>query len=190
MRIHPRQSISCSYLLLLCASTGRIAAFIFPSRQLPSAPLPEARGDPLQLIPPTFNLHLPFHASRQLIYSRLIFSGGYSSCREDEDTARRHTSSAVCSSLESVEMTSSNDHRHWPSSLRNREVIATEVRRWLEKQESESGAGYVLEIASGTGCHIETFAKRLPSWKFTPTEVRLSSRFSAFPAGPVQKPKS
>lgn len=189
MRIHPRQTITCSYLLVLCTSFGGVATFIFPSRHLPSGPLPEARADHLQLISTIFNLHLPFHARRRLIYSRLIFSGGYSSRREVEDTARRYTGSAACSRLESEKMTSSNDHRHWPSSLRNREVIATEVARWLEKQESENGAGHMLEIASGTGCHIEMFAKRLPGWKFTPTEVRSSSRFSALPAGPVQKPK-
>lgn len=68
-------------------------------------------------------------------------------------------------------MSSSGDQRHWPSSLRNREVIATELTKWLTGKETHE-AGNLLEIASGTGCHIETFAKSLPGWTFTPTEVR------------------
>lgn len=174
MRIHPRQSVTRSYLWVLCASSRGLATFIFPSRHLPSAPLPEARADNLQLSISTINLHLPLQAGRRSIYSSLTFSGGYSSCREVEEEARRYIRGSACSRLESAEMTSGNDHQHWPSSLRNREVIATEVARWLEKQESENGAGHMLEIASGTGCHIEMFAKRMPSWNFTPTEVRAS----------------
>lgn len=62
----------------------------------------------------------------------------------------------------------SGDYRHHPAALRNREFISKELYTWLEKDVGGSG---VLEIASGTGCHAEAFAKVLPSWTFQPTEV-------------------
>lgn len=65
-----------------------------------------------------------------------------------------------------------SDANHHPSALRNRAVISAEVSRWLLHGEGKgNNSGHVLEIASGTGCHIESFARALPSWTFKPTEV-------------------
>lgn len=76
-------------------------------------------------------------------------------------------------------MTSHRDSRHWATTLRNKAVIAAELRKWLEGADAGGGGagaaagGSVLEIASGTGCHVEEFAKSLPTWTFKPTEVRF-----------------
>lgn len=65
-----------------------------------------------------------------------------------------------------------SDAKHHPSALRNRAVISAELTRWLLHGEGKgTNSGHVLEVASGTGCHVETFARALPSWTFKPTEV-------------------
>jgi len=46
------------------------------------------------------------------------------------------------------DMASTGDARHHPSALRNRDVIAAELVKWVGQQE---GGGGMLEIASGTG---------------------------------------
>eukprot|EP00904_Undaria_pinnatifida_P001551 jgi/Undpi1/11397/HiC_scaffold_30.g13694.m1 len=63
-------------------------------------------------------------------------------------------------------MPSPSDDRHHPSSIRNRDVILQELSKW----EGGSGSGEMLDIASGTGCHVEAFAKALPGWTFQPSE--------------------
>lgn len=63
-------------------------------------------------------------------------------------------------------MSIKGDDRHWAPSKRNRYFIAAEMKTWLTDEK-----GQVLEIASGTGCHVEAFAKELPGWTFQPTEV-------------------
>lgn len=47
-----------------------------------------------------------------------------------------------------VDMSSAGEARHHPSALRNRDVIAAELVKWVGQQE---GGGEALEIASGTG---------------------------------------
>lgn len=67
-------------------------------------------------------------------------------------------------------MSSPNDDRHGPPSIRNRGFILEELSKW----EGGGGGseGSMLDIASGTGCHVEAFAKALPGWTFQPSEVR------------------
>lgn len=77
----------------------------------------------------------------------------------------------------SCEMSSTGDDRHWGSAKRNRSFISAELSRWLASEDDgessggSSGAKHMLEIASGTGCHVEAYAKGLPDWTFKPTEV-------------------
>ncbi|CAE7365246.1 Mettl26 [Symbiodinium natans] len=59
-----------------------------------------------------------------------------------------------------------NDDRHHPSAKRNRGPILEALRQELP----EDGAGFVLEIASGSGCHAEHFASALPKLQWQPTE--------------------
>lgn len=76
-------------------------------------------------------------------------------------------------------MPPTGDERHHPSALRNRGFMTAELLKWLGGQDSSvssttsssSAAHAMLEIASGTGCHAESFAKALPAWTFQPTEV-------------------
>lgn len=75
-----------------------------------------------------------------------------------------------------IHMTSSpSDANHHPSALRNRGPITAELCRWLQRRAGRGDDGQhrgsMLEIASGTGCHVEAFAKALPNWTFKPTEV-------------------
>ncbi|CAN0333136.1 unnamed protein product [Ectocarpus sp. 12 AP-2014] len=59
--------------------------------------------------------------------------------------------------------------RHHPSALRNRGFIAAELGKWLGG--SIHDAPHLLEVASGTGCHVEAFAHHLPAcWTYQPTE--------------------
>ncbi|CBJ49165.1 conserved unknown protein [Ectocarpus siliculosus] len=59
--------------------------------------------------------------------------------------------------------------RHHPSALRNRGFIAAELGKWLGG--STQDAPHLLEVASGTGCHVEAFAGHLPAfWTYQPTE--------------------
>ncbi|CAM9153613.1 unnamed protein product [Discosporangium mesarthrocarpum] len=58
---------------------------------------------------------------------------------------------------------------HHPSALRNRAVITDKLSRWLGGTQ-----GKVLEVASGTGCHVESFARALPRWTWQPSEYDRS----------------
>ncbi|CAN0375622.1 unnamed protein product, partial [Phaeothamnion confervicola] len=55
--------------------------------------------------------------------------------------------------------------QHHPAALRNRPYITHELQRLLADKE-----GKLLELASGSGAHVENLAKALPSWTFQPTE--------------------
>jgi len=68
---------------------------------------------------------------------------------------------------------------HHPSALRNRVPIADEVG----KQLLESGAA--LEIASGTGAHLELFAERFPNYSWQPTEYLVSPDLEATDLGRI-----
>ena len=52
-----------------------------------------------------------------------------------------------------------------PAADRNKEVILLELQRLLPAH------GMALEIASGTGQHIAWFAKALPGWLWTPSDM-------------------
>lgn len=55
--------------------------------------------------------------------------------------------------------------RSAPAALRNREPIADVLEQWLPD------SGVVLEIASGTGEHSASFAKRFPKLEWQPSDV-------------------
>ena len=69
---------------------------------------------------------------------------------------------------------------HHPSALRNRVPIC-EV---LEKQLLKS-SGTALEIASGTGCHLELFAERFPNFTWQPTEYLVDPNLEASDIGRI-----
>lgn len=69
-----------------------------------------------------------------------------------------------------VRMPPSCDERHHPSAKRNRAFISAEIVKWLG-QESRDQGQHLLEVASGTGCHAEEFAKQLSACTIQPTEV-------------------
>lgn len=77
----------------------------------------------------------------------------------------------------SGEMPPTGDERHHPSAIRNRGFIAAELVKWVVgggqdgAAAGQSSAACMLEIASGTGCHVEAFVKVLPAWTYQPTEV-------------------
>lgn len=58
-----------------------------------------------------------------------------------------------------------NDARHHPSALRNRGPILEALQEMLPAKE-----GHVLEIASGSGCHVEHFAPNFPKLQWQPSE--------------------
>lgn len=75
--------------------------------------------------------------------------------------------------LTTCEMSPSpSDDRHHPSAIRNRGVILEELSKWEGGTSSGTRSGEMLDIASGTGCHVEAFATALPGWTFQPSEVR------------------
>ena len=59
----------------------------------------------------------------------------------------------------------SGARRSAPAALRNREPISKVLEQWLPE------AGFVLEIASGTGEHAEYFAGRFPYHEWQPTDL-------------------
>ena len=56
---------------------------------------------------------------------------------------------------------------HHPSALRNRDPILAELQAILPTETE----GLALEIASGTGAHVELFAPAFPKLTFQPTEL-------------------
>eukprot|EP01062_Namystynia_karyoxenos_P056481 TRINITY_DN47443_c0_g1_i1.p1 TRINITY_DN47443_c0_g1~~TRINITY_DN47443_c0_g1_i1.p1 ORF type:complete len:233 (+),score=77.19 TRINITY_DN47443_c0_g1_i1:78-701(+) len=59
---------------------------------------------------------------------------------------------------------------HHPSALRNRGPI-TDALRELQKRLPEAFQGSALEIASGSGAHVEVLAPAFPSLQWQPTEA-------------------
>ncbi|CAM9742447.1 unnamed protein product [Scytosiphon promiscuus] len=66
-----------------------------------------------------------------------------------------------------VKMPPSCDDRHHPSAKRNRAFITAEMAKWLGQ---DARGKHLLEVASGSGCHAEAFAKQLPACTIQPTE--------------------
>lgn len=58
----------------------------------------------------------------------------------------------------------SDDKRHAPATLRNRDAIAAVLADWLP------AAGAVLEVASGSGEHIVYFAAAFPHLEWQPSD--------------------
>lgn len=58
----------------------------------------------------------------------------------------------------------SEDKRHAPATLRNRDAIAAVLADWLP------AAGTVLEIASGSGEHVVFFAAAFPALRWQPSD--------------------
>jgi len=61
---------------------------------------------------------------------------------------------------------------HSPSAERNKQPILEVLQTFLPK------AGTALEIASGTGQHVEWFAQQLPDWIWQPTEVHRGALYN------------
>jgi hypothetical protein len=59
-----------------------------------------------------------------------------------------------------------------PSADRNKQAILDVLLKFLPKQ------GRALEIASGTGQHIEWFAQQLPEWTWQPTELHRGALYN------------
>jgi len=68
----------------------------------------------------------------------------------------------------------SSDARHHPSALRNRGPI----RKVLLELVSPDVEGLALEIASGSGAHVEEFAPAFPKLKWQPSEYVVHDRSS------------
>jgi len=62
--------------------------------------------------------------------------------------------------------------RHAPAADRNRTAIADVLQRVLP------GEGRMLEVASGSGQHVVTFAAQLPAWSFVPSDPDATARAS------------
>ncbi len=58
----------------------------------------------------------------------------------------------------------SDDRRHAPATLRNRDAIAAVLAEWLPAR------GTVLEVASGSGEHIVHFAETFPTLDWRPSD--------------------
>lgn len=58
----------------------------------------------------------------------------------------------------------SDDKRHAPATLRNRDAIAAGLAEWLP------ASGTALEIASGSGEHVVHFARALPALGWQPSD--------------------
>ena len=61
---------------------------------------------------------------------------------------------------------------HSPSAERNKQPILEVLQTFLPK------SGTALEIASGTGQHVEWFAQQLPDWTWQPTEVHRGALYN------------
>ena len=61
-------------------------------------------------------------------------------------------------------MAAMNNRPHSPAAERNRTPIAEELVAAL------SGRGSMLEIGAGTGQHADYMSRRLPAWRWLPTE--------------------
>jgi SAM-dependent methyltransferase len=61
---------------------------------------------------------------------------------------------------------------HSPSAERNKHPILEVLRQLLPP------AGAALEIASGTGQHVQWFAKYMPLWSWQPTEVHRGALYN------------
>jgi len=59
-----------------------------------------------------------------------------------------------------------------PSAERNKQPILDVLRQVLPER------GTALEIASGTGQHVEWFAQQLPQWTWQPTEVHRGALYN------------
>jgi hypothetical protein len=59
-----------------------------------------------------------------------------------------------------------------PSAERNKQPILEVMQQFLQPQ------GAALEIASGTGQHVEWFAQQLPGWTWQPTEVHRGALYN------------
>ncbi len=59
-----------------------------------------------------------------------------------------------------------------PSAERNKQPILDVLRQLLPER------GTALEIASGTGQHVEWFAQQLPLWTWQPTEVHRGALYN------------
>ena len=75
--------------------------------------------------------------------------------------------------------------RHHPSALRNREPILAELRSLLPPAGDGTADGgapqqqHALEIASGSGAHVEVFAPAFPSVRWWPTDYVGDSELKA-----------
>eukprot|EP00753_Platysulcus_tardus_P008379 PLAT15935.1.p2 GENE.PLAT15935.1~~PLAT15935.1.p2 ORF type:complete len:238 (+),score=111.52 PLAT15935.1:42-716(+) len=74
---------------------------------------------------------------------------------------------AVSSKLPPSAIGGTGESPHHPSALRNRPHQLAVVRKLVEELAEDSPA--VLEVASGTGAHVELFAAELPAVTFTPS---------------------
>jgi SAM-dependent methyltransferase len=61
---------------------------------------------------------------------------------------------------------------HSPSAERNKHPILEVLQQLLP------AAGAALEIASGTGQHVQWFAKHMPLWSWQPTEVHRGALYN------------
>eukprot|EP00039_Didymoeca_costata_P028896 m.22503 g.22503 ORF g.22503 m.22503 type:complete len:84 (+) comp7406_c0_seq1:59-310(+) len=59
---------------------------------------------------------------------------------------------------------------HHPSALRNRGPILQVLQTLIPKVSERTQATNVLELASGSGCHVEHFAPAFPSFSWQPSE--------------------
>ena len=72
---------------------------------------------------------------------------------------------------------------HHPSALRNRDPILAE----LQKRVPVDASGPALELASGTGAHVEVFAPAFPGLKWHPSEYIPSEDVAAGILGTIDK---
>ena len=158
-----RSVITRAALTPACLSLCGIAlGFVSPSLQQPCHRSSRPRQSPSPGLARTTSAVVPLNTPLSLALP-LLASWPIWWSRKTDDTPP-----PGAEGLTLGEMPSPSDDRHHPSSIRNRDVILQELSKW----EGGSGSGEMLDIASGTGCHVEAFAKALPGWTFQPSEVR------------------